>query len=663
MIPLIYLAVTFLYTSLQSRYIFGGDSAEYSTVARTWGIAHPPGYPLYSLLINILNRAIPFGTTPWKIALLSSIPTVITAYFIYKILRIIKLHKYSALAASLLYLFLFPVWQYALIPEVFGLHTMLVALITYLLLKFTIKTNNKLLLCASFLCGLCISNHHIFVLFIPGWLSLLKGRFNKILSNKTLVIQMLALGLLGASFYLYAVIASLDNTVLDWENAKTVSGLFHLIIRSSYGSFKAYSGSGANIANQLSDIFSSIIFILLDFKPLGIAFIIFGLFVCRKYSKQFSNFLYISFVIHLVFLFYTNFILTSSFSSGMFERFLIPLYFILIFFLGIGINFVYQKYILLVANMVKNPSLKRVVKVSYLLFISVFVFFIASQNFKTISFIAQTKTFDQFGKDILETVPYGSIFTALGDNAAFTAYYHLYGEGKRKDLISFQLGQMDKINYIEMIKKRSSSLIISSPIKSDEEYMKFISNNLRRGYYADREMGFGTWRPYGLLWKYYPDNLSASSDSANILADNKRLWEQLYKIPSLSKEEKNIFHLDSVSKYYLTAYQNYAKLLVSMEKYAEAEDILKNIAMRYKKNDPQSEAEYMNILVFEKKCSEASRVAIKIGLDNTINIYPGFAKSALSYLQTCEPQNTKIPKYKKLLLELENKSKIDLNSF
>lgn len=663
MIGLLYIVINFIFIKLQSRFIFGGDSAEYSTVARTWGIAHPPGYPLYSFLINIINRVVPFETTPWRITLLSSIPTLIAAYYVYKILSFLRLQKPIAFMVSILYILLFPVWQYALIPEVFALHMMFVTVITYLLLQFAKNSSKSVLLYISFLIGLCISNHHIFVLFIPGWIYLIKDKLQKIRGDKKLQIQMLLLVMLGASFYLYSIIVSFNNTLLDWENAKTVQGFFQLITRSSYGSFKAYSGSAANIANQLSDMISGLIFILLDFKPLGIIFVCLGIYVSKRYGKQFSQFLIVSLALHFVFLFYTNFVLTSSISEGMYERFLIPIYYILVLFLACGLDYFFKRYYLPIVNIIKNSSLKTVAQASYFLFIGVFVLLIAVQNYKTISFIAHEDAFEQFGKDLVNTVPHGGILTTQGDTTTFTVYYRIYGLQERKDLVFFQLGLMGKPNYISMIQKRYPGLNISSPLKNSADFEKFIDTNSKRGYYAEHEMSKGTWRPYGLLWKYYADNTAAASDSASLLADNKRFWEQMYVIPELSSEEKNIFHLNSVNEYYLTAYQNYAKLLVFMNKYDEAEVILKNIVNRYRKNDPHNAATYMNILVFQKKCSQARTIATKIGLTETVQRYPGFVKPALIFLQTCDPTNKSIPEYKKKLLEYEKEAKTDLNSF
>src|SRR4051812_34333959 len=50
----------------------GGDSGELATVAYTLGIAHPPGYPLYTLFGKLFTT-LPFGTVAWRVNLFSAV--------------------------------------------------------------------------------------------------------------------------------------------------------------------------------------------------------------------------------------------------------------------------------------------------------------------------------------------------------------------------------------------------------------------------------------------------------------------------------------------------------------------------------------------------------------------------------------------------------------
>jgi Flp pilus assembly protein TadD len=61
-----------VYAMTAARSLYWGDSAEFVAVAETLGIAHPPGYPLYTLLGALAVR-LPFGTPFFRMSLVSSL--------------------------------------------------------------------------------------------------------------------------------------------------------------------------------------------------------------------------------------------------------------------------------------------------------------------------------------------------------------------------------------------------------------------------------------------------------------------------------------------------------------------------------------------------------------------------------------------------------------
>ncbi len=61
-----------VYATTAARSLCWGDSAEFVAVASTLGIAHPPGYPLYTLLGALAVR-LPFGTAFLRMSLLSAL--------------------------------------------------------------------------------------------------------------------------------------------------------------------------------------------------------------------------------------------------------------------------------------------------------------------------------------------------------------------------------------------------------------------------------------------------------------------------------------------------------------------------------------------------------------------------------------------------------------
>jgi len=62
-----------LYLATCSPTVNFTDSGELITVAWTWGIAHPPGYPLYTMLGGLWIHLLPFGNPAWRMNILSAL--------------------------------------------------------------------------------------------------------------------------------------------------------------------------------------------------------------------------------------------------------------------------------------------------------------------------------------------------------------------------------------------------------------------------------------------------------------------------------------------------------------------------------------------------------------------------------------------------------------
>src|ERR1700724_966195 len=58
-----------LYFLTAARDIVVGDTPELITAAVTFGVAHPPGYPLFSMLGHLFSL-LPFGSIPFRVNLL-----------------------------------------------------------------------------------------------------------------------------------------------------------------------------------------------------------------------------------------------------------------------------------------------------------------------------------------------------------------------------------------------------------------------------------------------------------------------------------------------------------------------------------------------------------------------------------------------------------------
>src|SRR2546423_6170237 len=73
-----------LYFFTAARDIVVGDTPELITAAVTLGVAHPPGYPLFTMLGHLFSL-IPFGPIPFRVNLLSVVCDSLTIGVVYLI--------------------------------------------------------------------------------------------------------------------------------------------------------------------------------------------------------------------------------------------------------------------------------------------------------------------------------------------------------------------------------------------------------------------------------------------------------------------------------------------------------------------------------------------------------------------------------------------------
>lgn len=662
MIFLYFLGLSVFLGSRMSHFVFGGDSAEFSLVARTMSVAHAPGYPFFSVLANLANRLIPFYTTPWRVALISVLSTVAASYILYRLLVSLKVSRLSALLGATLYVFLFPVWQYSEIPEVFALSNAIVITVTYLLFRYKKNGRKMLLYPVALLLGLAVAHHHIFVLFVPAWLYLMypeRGRLIKLpLKDK---LGLAFLGLLGASFYLYAVLASRGNPPLDWENAQTLDGLFRLVSRATYGTFKAYTGSSGNILNQLFDVFSFLVFILQDFRLIGLVFIGLGFAGMRK-DRRLLVFVLILLGFHVFFLFYTNFVLLASFTLAMYERFLIPIYLILIIPFAYGLDVFFGAFRAFVSRALTNKSLKRVANSAGYAFACGYVAVVMLQNYQVIRKIPQMDYFAVYAKNLLDTPPKNAVFFVGADNSYFTSAYYRFGLNYRPDLKFVFVNMLEKAPYRDRLRKAYPELYVPKEYKKGTDLAVFLRKNAKIGIYFDNPLAATSWKPYGLLWKYYPSETAAASDSANLVKANENLWNHVYTIPGLDEQDRKILHLNVVKDHYLEAYISYSKLLFATSHVDKARQVIEDLIANYRKNNPKDAMVLVNLLVYQKKCEEAGKYAGTMGME-TLSQYPELTLSLKSYYDECDSKNPLAQKIRDMVKKQKQEEKSPLDEF
>jgi tetratricopeptide (TPR) repeat protein len=151
------------------------DSGEFIVAAQHFGVPHPTGYPLWTLLTWIF-QLLPLGNAAWEINLFSGVCAALAVGLCAALLsniqtwcletplqgRVRFVPPLMALAFALMLAFSQSMWSQAVIAEVYALHALLIALFLLICYAWVRNpANDSLMFAAFFLLALSFSNHQL----------------------------------------------------------------------------------------------------------------------------------------------------------------------------------------------------------------------------------------------------------------------------------------------------------------------------------------------------------------------------------------------------------------------------------------------------------------------------------------------------------------------
>ncbi|MFP4345249.1 MAG: protein O-mannosyl-transferase family [Anaerolineales bacterium] len=83
----LWLGFLLLYALTTARGILAADSGEFQLAAAGWGILHPPGYPLYTVMGALWVRLLPLGSLPFRLNLMSAFLAATTLLLVFEVVR------------------------------------------------------------------------------------------------------------------------------------------------------------------------------------------------------------------------------------------------------------------------------------------------------------------------------------------------------------------------------------------------------------------------------------------------------------------------------------------------------------------------------------------------------------------------------------------------
>lgn len=133
---LVFVACMALYLLTASPSVVMGDGGEMQMVSALLGVAHPTGYPLFTLLGYVFTRLPLGGDAAYRVTLLCMCATAAAMAFLYLLAREIGVGRLPSLFAALLAATAPVPWSHATAAEVYGLSSLFIVLGLWLLLRW-----------------------------------------------------------------------------------------------------------------------------------------------------------------------------------------------------------------------------------------------------------------------------------------------------------------------------------------------------------------------------------------------------------------------------------------------------------------------------------------------------------------------------------------------
>ncbi|MFH1336235.1 MAG: DUF2723 domain-containing protein, partial [Candidatus Zixiibacteriota bacterium] len=235
-LPLIFILDLIVYILTLSPTLQFIDSGELAVVCKTLGIAHPTGYPLYTLLGRLFSL-LPLKYIIFRVNFMSLFficSTNLILFSIFLVLekdlkkrneKLVNMDIWSAFLATLIFSFTPTLWSQATSNEVYALNVLFFGLIILLVLiwkrRWKEYGGDKIFYLLIFVYALSFGNHMSTLLLLPALIFIFISTYGKNLFQPERLILIFGLFFLGLTIYIFLPIRSSQNPVMDWGNPQS----------------------------------------------------------------------------------------------------------------------------------------------------------------------------------------------------------------------------------------------------------------------------------------------------------------------------------------------------------------------------------------------------------------------------------------------------------
>ncbi len=401
------------------------DAGEMSVLLSTLSVAHPPGYPLYTLLGKIFLN-IPFGSIAYRANIFSGFFGAAALVVFYWGVRRITDRTAALLAAGFLG-FSFPFWELASVSEMYTLGVFWLALI---LLTCLVPERRNLF---PFVYALGLGVRMDLLLILPIFVLWLFWE-----GPRPSIKYGVMFFTLGLTVFLYLTVRSLGNPLIDWGNPESLGALFASMSRKSYSgtldllslSYKTGENFWINMVYYAKHLFAS-------FGLLGIFSSIFGFYFLLKTNRKTGVLIGVLFLISgPLFLFLANMPPNPHALAIVEASYLMPDVFFVVL-IGAGLFLIMKK---IPINLLTVPVMILFLAVNA---ISGYDRCSKRNNFYVRDYIA----------NVMRSLPPRSVAVFHKDVQLFSLWYSQLVDGKRPDVSFISSGLSGSLWYWDMKKR------------------------------------------------------------------------------------------------------------------------------------------------------------------------------------------------------------------
>ncbi len=459
MLPLsLFIFVLSVYIRGISSSSFAGDSGDIILASWFGGVAHPPGYPLNTMIGWLFTHAPYSASVAFKANLMAAFLQAGTAVLVYLISKLLTGRIFVSIVVALIFAFNPLIWLYAHIIEVFQLNLLLVSISVYFLFcwgeRKKTKTEtaiNKNLIVSMLFLGLAVFHHHTSILLFPAFFYFIYKSSKNLIRFKSFFI-LLAVFLVGFLPYIFIPFAAFRATPANWDDPSNISNFLRLITRADYGMFQASNFIiGDTLSRRVIQLGNYFLFLKADFGFFGLGCIVLGLANSFLNRKRYFIFLTLSIIFSgPFFFFYGSFPILNDFYVGLWERFLLLSYLFVIILIGLGLHLVAGKMesILDGINLTPLGRSGKILLANGIFFVIPLVMF-SVNNIKTN--LSNFQLGDWLAYDTLHSADEGSIVFLVGDTSVFNTQYVYYTDKKMQNYNIIRMGSLNRKEYRKQI--------------------------------------------------------------------------------------------------------------------------------------------------------------------------------------------------------------------